>query len=53
MFVPFVPANDAEMLATELSVKIAVNAISTGANTLTGRVYKNAMINVTVANNKV
>lgn len=34
-------------------MKVAINAVSTGANVMTGRVYGNAMINVTVANNKV
>ncbi|XP_065830844.1 glucokinase regulatory protein-like [Oscarella lobularis] len=43
----------AEHQATQLTMKLAVNAISTCANVLKGRVYGNAMINLTVANDKL
>ena len=46
-------AHEAEELALELSMKVAMNAVSTGANIMIGKVYGNTMINVTVANNKV
>ena len=46
-------ASLAEHQATQLTMKLAVNAISTCANVLKGRVYGNAMINLTVANDKV
>ena len=35
------------------ALKLILNAISTGANVLKGRVYGNRMINLTVANDKV
>lgn len=35
------------------AVKLVLNAISTGANILKGRVFGNSMVNLTVANDKV
>jgi len=42
-----------EPLFGGFALKLIVNAISTGANVLKGRVYGNTMINLTVANDKV
>lgn len=44
---------EVEQLGLELMVKVALCAVSTGANVLIGRVYGNIMINLTVANDKV
>ena len=37
----------------DFALKIILNAITTGANIMKGRVYGNSMINLTVANSKV
>ena len=42
-----------EPLFGGFALKLIINAISTGANVLKGRVYGNTMINLTVANDKV
>lgn len=42
-----------EPLFAGFALKLVLNAISTGANILKGKVFKNAMINLTVANDKV
>ena len=43
----------AEPLFAGFALKLILNAISTGANILKGKVYQNTMINLTVANDKV
>lgn len=42
-----------EPLFGAFALKLILNAISTGANILKGRIYCNTMINLTVANDKV
>ncbi len=42
-----------EDLLAGFALKLILNAISTGANILKGRVFGNRMINLTVANDKV
>jgi len=42
-----------EPLFAGFALKLILNAISTGANIMKGRVYGNKMINLTVANDKV
>ncbi len=42
-----------EPIFAGFAMKLIVNAISTGANILKGRVYGNTMINLTLANDKV
>ncbi len=42
-----------ESLFGGFALKLVLNAISTGANILKGRVYQNMMINLKVANDKV
>ena len=42
-----------ESIFAGFALKLILNAISTGANVLKGRVYGNTMINLTVANDKV
>lgn len=42
-----------ESIFAGFALKLVLNAISTGANVLKGRVYGNTMINLTVANDKV
>ena len=42
-----------ESIFAGFALKLVLNAISTGANVLKGRVYRNTMINLTVANDKV
>jgi hypothetical protein len=37
----------------ELSAKLILNAISTGAHILRGKVFKNRMIDLTISNNKL
>lgn len=45
--------HDSESIFAGFALKLVLNAISTGANVLKGRVYGNTMINLTVANDKV
>ena len=45
--------NFAEPLFGAFALKLILNAISTGANILKGKVYHNTMINLTMANDKV
>ena len=40
-------------LFADFALKLVLNAITTGANIIKGRVYGNTMINLTVANSKV
>lgn len=42
-----------EPLFAGFALKLILNAISTGANILKGKVFRNTMINLTVANDKV
>ena len=41
------------LLFADFALKLILNAITTGANIIKGRVYGNTMINLTVANSKV
>ena len=43
----------AEPLFAGFALKLILNAISTGANIMKGKVFRNTMINLTVANDKV
>ena len=43
----------AEPLFAGFALKLILNAISTGANVMKGKVIGNTMINLTVANDKV
>lgn len=45
--------NYAEPLFAGFALKLILNAISTGANIMKGKVFRNTMINLTVANDKV
>ena len=51
--VTFISPPVTEPLFGGFALKLIVNAVSTGANVLKGRVYGNTMINLTVANDKV
>ena len=42
-----------EPLFAGFALKLILNAISTGANIMKGKVFRNTMINLTVANDKV
>ena len=42
-----------EPLFAAFALKLILNAVSTGANILRGRVYHNMMVNLKVANDKV
>ena len=43
----------AEPLFAGIALKLILNAVSTGANILKGKLFRNTMINLTVANDKV
>ena len=45
--------SSSEPLFAGFALKLILNAISTGANILKGKVFRNTMINLTVANDKV
>ena len=47
------PPSLSEPLFAGFALKLVLNAISTGANVMKGRVYGNTMINLTVSNDKV
>ncbi len=45
--------SSAESVFAGFGLKLVLNAVSTGANILKGRVYGNTMVNLTLSNDKV